>query len=228
MPTLKERLERALENKQGATKASLARHCGITKTSVSGWFSGKTKSLDGQNLIRAAAYLGVRPEWLASGRGSMLPFGAPATDDVALPVNDVPLSGNIHTRRLPLIRWEQVGDIHKMSNGSAQTIEAIAFIESPFESSPDSYLLELGSESMLPEYRMGEIIQVDPAMDARNGDDVIVLLPNGRSLFRRLIDGEDGRLLQALNPQWPDRLSAMPEGSRIIGVVVGSWMTRRK
>lgn len=72
MSTLKERLEQALAAKPGATKADLARACGISKPAVSSWFSGSTQSIEGQNLIRASGYLGVRPEWLATGRGSMV------------------------------------------------------------------------------------------------------------------------------------------------------------
>lgn len=71
MSTLKERLEQALAARPDASKAALARACNISKASVSGWFSGATRSLDGQNLLAAAEYLGVRPEWLASGRGPM-------------------------------------------------------------------------------------------------------------------------------------------------------------
>lgn len=73
MSTLKERLEMALAAKNGASKAGLARACSISKPAVSAWFSGGTTSLEGSNLLAASAYLGVRPEWLASGRGSMHP-----------------------------------------------------------------------------------------------------------------------------------------------------------
>lgn len=109
-----------------------------------------------------------------------------------------------------------------------ESLDISRFMESPFISSDASFLLELGSESMTPDYRQGEIIQVDPLVQPRHGDDVVVLFPSGRSTFRRLVDSEDGRILQALNPDWPDRLMSYPEGTRIVGVVVGSWMSRRK
>lgn len=89
-------------------------------------------------------------------------------------------------------------------------------------------MLELVIEQMAPDYRPGEVIQVDPMADARHGDDVLVLLPDGRPTFRRLIEAEGRRILQALNPQWPGRLLPYPDEARIIGVVVGSWMARRR
>lgn len=109
-----------------------------------------------------------------------------------------------------------------------ESLDISRFMESPFPSSDGSFLLELASESMSPEYRPGEVIQVDPLAFPRHGDDVVVTFPSSRSTFRRLLDSEDGRLLQALNPQWPERLMALPDGTRIVGVVVGSWMARRK
>lgn len=61
----------ALQAKPGATKAGLAKACGISKPAVTGWFNGSTQAIEGKNLIKASAYFGVRPEWLATGRGPM-------------------------------------------------------------------------------------------------------------------------------------------------------------
>lgn len=71
--TLADRLAHALVD--GKTKAGLAKACGIKPPSVSDWFSGKTKTLEGSNLLRAAAYLDVPPLWLAEGKGPMRPRG---------------------------------------------------------------------------------------------------------------------------------------------------------
>jgi transcriptional regulator with XRE-family HTH domain len=49
--------------------AELARRVGVSRGAVSLWLSGATKSIDGENLTRAAAALGVNPHWLASGEG---------------------------------------------------------------------------------------------------------------------------------------------------------------
>lgn len=71
--TLKERLEKALSENKSLSKAGLARSCGIRPPSVSNWFDGRTKNLVGANLLRAAHYLGVSPEWLATGKPPMRP-----------------------------------------------------------------------------------------------------------------------------------------------------------
>lgn len=74
MSALIERLTQCLGD--GLTQAGLARACGIKGASVSAWMSGKTKKIEGANLLRAAKYLDVNPEWLATGSG---PMRGPAT-----------------------------------------------------------------------------------------------------------------------------------------------------
>lgn len=71
MNTLAERIKRALADSDGLTQADLARACNISTASVNNWFSGETKSLRGENLIRVASLLGVSPIWLSSGKGPM-------------------------------------------------------------------------------------------------------------------------------------------------------------
>jgi len=71
MSTLAERLAAALAADPSKSKAGLARACAVSKPAVTGWFQGG--GLDGVNLIPAAKYLGVTPEWLVTGRGQMTP-----------------------------------------------------------------------------------------------------------------------------------------------------------
>lgn len=71
MSTLQERITKLLAGPPKISQAALARACGIRPPSVNDWVSGKTKSIEGENLLRAAAFLKVSPLWLATGRGSM-------------------------------------------------------------------------------------------------------------------------------------------------------------
>jgi transcriptional regulator with XRE-family HTH domain len=69
--TLKERLALAMKGPPVVTQAALARVCEVSPPSVSDWLSGKTKTLAGMNLVKAARLLNVNPEWLGTGRGPM-------------------------------------------------------------------------------------------------------------------------------------------------------------
>lgn len=59
---------------RGLTQVGLARACGISQPSVSQWFNPTdskpaTRMIQGDNLIAAARYLGVSPEWIVTGHG---------------------------------------------------------------------------------------------------------------------------------------------------------------
>lgn len=51
--------------------AALARAAGVKPPTSYNWAHGKTKSIKGEPLLRAAKALGVKPEWLATGKGPM-------------------------------------------------------------------------------------------------------------------------------------------------------------
>lgn len=70
MSSLADRLRQALAHAD-ISQAELARRCGVKQPSVHGWFSGKSRFLRGENLLKAASALGVSQEWLATGRGKM-------------------------------------------------------------------------------------------------------------------------------------------------------------
>lgn len=67
--TLKDRMRLLLENAPRGTQAALARACNVKPPSVNAWISGETQTIEGENLLNAARFFNVNPEWLATGRG---------------------------------------------------------------------------------------------------------------------------------------------------------------
>jgi len=65
-----------MEGPPKVSQAALARACGVKPPSVTDWLSGRTKTLAGPNLLKAARFLGVSPDWLASAKGPMHLKGA--------------------------------------------------------------------------------------------------------------------------------------------------------
>lgn len=99
--TLADRMQKALDHRaQSAapgeviSKSGLARACGIKQPSVSAWFSGATKTLEGANLLKAAEYLKVNPIWLSGQRAPMLlkEDGSYASSTVVCTEKVVPIS----------------------------------------------------------------------------------------------------------------------------------------
>jgi transcriptional regulator with XRE-family HTH domain len=69
MSTLADRLTEAMAGPPERKPADLARACKIKPPSVADWLSGKTKKMEGANLLLAAEFLNVDPWWLATGEG---------------------------------------------------------------------------------------------------------------------------------------------------------------
>lgn len=76
--SLKERIKEAMKGPPKTSGVALARACGVTAASVSDWRSGKTQTIEGSNLLKAAECLGVRAKWLAEGLGPMRDVGLPS------------------------------------------------------------------------------------------------------------------------------------------------------
>lgn len=55
------------------SNAQLARLCDVRPPTSYNWANGKTKSIKGEPLLKAAKALGVTPEWLATGIGKKFP-----------------------------------------------------------------------------------------------------------------------------------------------------------
>lgn len=69
--TLADRLKLAMKGPPKVSQVDLAKACGIKPPSVANWLSGKSKTMEGSNLLAASKRLRVNPEWLASNRGTM-------------------------------------------------------------------------------------------------------------------------------------------------------------
>lgn len=72
MSTLASRIAELPAAKIRGWQAQVARACRIKPPSVSDWATGKTKSIDGNVLLRAAEFFQVHPRWLQSGVGPKL------------------------------------------------------------------------------------------------------------------------------------------------------------
>lgn len=65
--TLQERLRDAMAEAQ-VNQSRLAEACGVSHVAVSKWLNGGTQTLSADNYANAARALGVRDEWLRTGK----------------------------------------------------------------------------------------------------------------------------------------------------------------
>jgi len=229
MKTLAERLRYAMEvlPSKKVKGVELARAVGVKPPSVSDWLSGKSKTMEGENLLKASKFLRVSPTWLASGVGkpeiddANISFGTAINteDDVRKPLNGV--------WKIPVLDYVQAGIFHDVGYDGLNPIgETYTTYQS---AKPECvFSLEVSGLSMAPDYIPGDKIVVDASLIPKPGSLVIaqeVQHGEARTTFKkyRVIGvnefGVDVIELVPLNPDFPTYNSAQIEIS-IIGVVV--------
>ncbi len=127
---------------------------------------------------------------------------------------------------VPLISWVMAGAWCESPDNYAPG-DAEEWMPAPYKHGSRAFCLKVIGDSMSPDYRENEIILVDPDVEARHNDDVVVRTANGQHTFKRLQITPDGMYLLALNPDEPHRKILIPPETHICGVVIGSWMRRR-
>jgi len=185
----------------------LAKLCGVARSTVYLWRDGTTQTLEGDNLLKAARVLGVRPEWLGEGRGPMI------QDESMDNVAEVAFTNN----KVPLISWVQAGDFATVVD-NFEPGDGEEWIDTTVPKRRYTFALRVQGDSMEPEFHDGNIIIVEPEISAEHGDYVIVRVNNNMECtFKQLIrDGKD-LYLKPLNPRYP--IKPMPLDAAIVGVV---------
>lgn len=204
------------------------------------------ESRDSQRTKYAGAFakaLGIRLPWLQDGEEPMESQAGGRNDSSSASVKSAsdnhsqdkenvrPL-GTRQSQKLPLISWKVAGMMER-ADEIAAVEEPLEWMESPYgQSGPHAFLLAVEGDSMLSQdgtgYAHGDVIQVEPALDAVHNDDVVVRLADGTAMFRRFKMGPEGAHLEAINPSWPGRISRMPADAVVLGVVIGKWSRKRR
>lgn len=132
----------------------------------------------------------------------------------------------ISIKKCPVISWVKAGEMCDPCHVSSFD-EAEDWLICGTPHSDKTYALLIVGDSMAPEYQEGWHIFVDPEIQAKHNDDVIVRDEQGKATFKRLQITPEGQYLLALNPDHPQRKIQVPEGSTICGVVIYSGRKRR-
>ncbi|WP_052081037.1 LexA family transcriptional regulator [Pseudomonas sp. ML96] len=198
----------------GLNETELARRAGVAQPTAHRILGGESSNPRIDNVNKLARALGLDAAALLAGK-----LQADFDENV--------IAGPDIKGRVPRISWVQAGALSEAIDlfepGYAED-----WLDCPFPHSTGAFCLEVRGNSMFPDYRPGELILVEPKVDATHDDDIVARTPDGQATFKRLQITEDGTYLLALNPDFPNRIITVPEGTEICGVVTGSWMNRRR
>ncbi|VEI68419.1 LexA repressor [Serratia quinivorans] len=128
---------------------------------------------------------------------------------------------------VPVISWVQAGAWRELGYSEVDVSISESY-PCPVPCGPMTYILRVIGDSMIEEYRPGDMIFVDPEVAPVTGDDVIALLhESGEATFKRLVEEGGGKFLKALNRNWPEQYIQIDGNCSIIGTVIFSGKPRR-
>lgn len=164
-------------DRAGVTRTRLAAELGVSYVAVKKVLDGLTRAFTAENNSRAAAFLGVNPDWLATGEGEMLASGGRVEASNVIPAS-------IGTRRVPLISYVQAGCWTEASD-AATVGDGFEYLLTDLELSGSAFALEIQGESMLPEFRPGDRVIVDPEIQPHPGDCVVAMNGGQEATFKK-------------------------------------------
>ncbi|TPM18286.1 helix-turn-helix transcriptional regulator [Mesorhizobium sp. B2-3-6] len=126
-------------------------------------------------------------------------------------------------RAVPLLGFAQAGAGGFFDDAGFPAGQGWDLVELPAQSTESSYALQVQGDSMLPLYRNGDVLIVEPAALIRKGDRVVVKTTGGE-VMAKVLDRQTARsiALVSLNPDHPDRDIPMREVEWVARIVWAS------
>ena len=194
--TMGERIK-MLREQRGITQNELAEICKVSDKAVSTWENGRNIPRMGA-IQRMADYFGIP-------KSAIIENIVPPVDAIRIPV-----LGNIPAG-IPLSAVEDIEDWEELSPDMLR-------------GGKEYFALAIKGDSMMPEYRDGDVLILRKQDSCETGDDCAVMVNGDDATFKRVRRSEKGIALQPLNPAYDpmffsnEEIMSLPV--RIIGVVV--------
>ena len=231
MNTLAERLRYAMEvlPTKKIKGIDLARAVGVKPPSVSDWLSGKSKTMEGENLLKAADFLKVNPTWLATGSGSpnenlnpilsnpesqfkilnieafKKQYNIPDSEDAVLFSQKIEKPLPTRKRWVPVKAYSKMGMDGFFTDMGYEGDGGDGYI--PTRSAGDkSYGIKGTGDSMYPAIRNGWYVVCDPDAELTPTEFVQVCLKDGRCTIKELI-GINNNVLNLLAVNGGERIT---------------------
>lgn len=186
----------ALAARHSLSASGLARKAGLDSTAFN---KSKRLSADG------------RPRWPSTESLSkiMLATGTTLSEFVALVQRDArPTEPYGHPpSSVPLIGFAQAGAGGFFDDAGFPLGEGWEQVDLPGAAREGAYALQVQGESMMPLYRDGDTLIVDPTARLRRGDRVVVKTAGGEVMAKVLLRQTSEQVeLLSLNPEHPNRV----------------------
>ena len=201
---------RALRRSKKLTQVQLAKIAGVSSPAVTEWekdgYLPKAASLEAM-----ANEFGVTTEYILTGKGD-------ATGSLS---NVAPVTSKL----LPVLSWVQAGTMTSVE--SINPSEINEWLPPLSTDDPcDCFYLRVVGISNYPAYMEGDYILVNPHFSVSDllSEDLIVVRNNTDATFKKLvIESDERKYLQALNPNFQPNIIEFEEGMELVGIVVDAF-----
>ena len=204
----------ALAERYSLSASGLAKRAGLDSTAFN---KSKRLSADG------------RPRWpsteslakIIEATNSSLDEFLALIEGKAKAAGDRPLPRPAST--VPLIGFAQAGAGGFFDDAGFPAGQGWDLVELPAQSTEGSYALQVQGDSMLPLYRHGDVLVVEPNAAVRKGDRVVVKTLSGE-VMAKVLDRRTAKAIDlvSLNPEHPDRHLATGEVEWLARIVWAS------
>lgn len=207
----------AQELRNISTQSALAKAFDSSPQTIHNW---ELRGISKQGLIAAQRVIGCSASWLESGVGTMS-LGA---------INVAPADLGAH--RIPLISYVQAG-VWTGVVDNYQPGDAEDFLLTDLELSGSAFALEIKGDSMLPEFKPGDRVIIDPNISPQPGDFVVAKNGEEEATFKKYRPrsvnerGETVFELVPLNEDYPSMRSDVTP-IRIVGTMVEHRKYRKR
>lgn len=186
----------ALAERYSLSASGLAKKAGLDSTAFN---KSKRQSVDGRPRWPSTESLAKVIEATNSSLEEFLAFVEPAK-----------AAGKTRPREkapgVPLLGFAQAGAGGFFDDSGFPAGQGWELIELPARTTGNSYALQVQGDSMLPLYRNGDVLIVEPGATVRKGDRVVVKTITGEVMAKVLDRQGQGVIeLLSLNPEHPNR-----------------------
>lgn len=207
--SLHARIKQKLEEKN-LRAADLARATKKSPVAVKKWVDGVSIPT-AENLKVIAKFLGVTDDWLLFGGKIEQKF-----DNNVTPVT---------SKLIPVLSWVQAGAMTSVEDINPS--EIMQWLPPLSSDDPDGcFYLKVVGISNSPKYEEGDYILVNPAFQVCDllSEDLIVVRNNTDATFKKLvIESDDRKYLQALNPNFHPNIIEFEDGMELVGLVIDAF-----
>lgn len=207
-----QRLHEAMDaqgySKRGRARV-LSKEFGVSDKGAGKWLNGEAIP-ETSKIPVLAQFLKTNAEWLLSGSSSN-----------ELDNNIVPVTSKL----LPVLSWVQAGSMTSVE--SINPLEIAEWLPPLSSDDPDGcFYLKVVGISNYPTYQDGDYILVNPVFQVCDllSEDLIVVRHNTDATFKKLvIESDDRKYLQALNPNFQPNIIEFQDGMELVGLVIDAF-----